>query len=37
MQDVIARLSATPGRVRFAARGLGADTDEVLREIAERG
>ena len=30
MQNVIARLSATPGGVRFAARGLGADTDEVI-------
>lgn len=34
MQDVIARLSATPGRVRFAARALGADNDEVLGELA---
>ncbi len=28
----IARLSATPGSVRFAGRPLGADTDEVLAE-----
>lgn len=35
MQSVLARLSATPGGVRFAARPLGADTDEVLREISE--
>ncbi|MCU0309863.1 MAG: CoA transferase [Acidimicrobiales bacterium] len=35
MQDVIARLSATPGRVRFPARGLGADTAEVLAELDE--
>ncbi|MBU6330320.1 MAG: CoA transferase [Acidobacteria bacterium] len=34
MQNVIARLSATPGRVRFAARSLGADRDEVLAELA---
>lgn len=34
MQDVIARLSATPGGVRFAARALGADNDEVLGELA---
>jgi crotonobetainyl-CoA:carnitine CoA-transferase CaiB-like acyl-CoA transferase len=33
MQDVIARLSATPGRVRFPARALGADTAEVLAEL----
>jgi len=33
MQNVIARLSATPGAVRFAARGLGADTDEVIAEL----
>jgi len=36
MQDVVARLSATPGGVRFAARALGADTDEVLAELDER-
>ena len=33
MQNVIARLSATPGGVRFAARGLGVDTDEVIAEL----
>lgn len=33
MQNVIARLSATPGAVRFAARRLGADTDEVIAEL----
>jgi crotonobetainyl-CoA:carnitine CoA-transferase CaiB-like acyl-CoA transferase len=33
MQDVVARLSATPGGVRFGARPLGADTDEVLAEL----
>ena len=33
MQNVIARLSATPGGVRFAARGLGADTDDVIAEL----
>lgn len=33
MQNVIARLSATPGGVRFPARPLGADTDEVLAEL----
>lgn len=30
MQGPIARLSATPGRVRWAGRPLGADTAEVL-------
>lgn len=35
MQDVIARLSATPGAVRFAARALGADTESVLAELDE--
>jgi crotonobetainyl-CoA:carnitine CoA-transferase CaiB-like acyl-CoA transferase len=33
MQNVIARLSATPGGVRFPARPLGADTDDVLAEL----
>ncbi len=33
MQNVIARLSATPGAVRFPARPLGADTDAVLAEL----
>ncbi len=33
MQNVIARLSATPGGVRFAARPLGADTEAVLAEL----
>lgn len=32
MQGVAPRLSLTPGRVRFAGRPLGADTDEVLTE-----
>lgn len=30
MQDVLARLSESPGRIRFTGRGLGADTDAVL-------
>ena len=33
MPGPIARLSATPGRVRFGGRPLGADTDEVLGEL----
>lgn len=35
MQNVIARLSATPGGVRFAARPMGADTDDVLAELPD--
>jgi crotonobetainyl-CoA:carnitine CoA-transferase CaiB-like acyl-CoA transferase len=34
MQGLIARLSATPGHVRWAGRPLGADTDEILDELA---
>ena len=33
MQAVSPRLSRTPGRVAFAGRPLGADTDEVLAEL----
>ncbi len=33
MQGLIARLSATPGRLRWAGRPLGADTEEVLSEL----
>ena len=33
MQGLVARLSATPGRIRWAGRPLGADTDEVLAEL----
>ncbi len=36
MQGLIARLSATPGRLRWAGRPLGADTDAVLAELSER-
>jgi crotonobetainyl-CoA:carnitine CoA-transferase CaiB-like acyl-CoA transferase len=36
MQGVVARLSATPGSVRWAGRPLGADTDEVRRDVAGR-
>ena len=36
MQNVIARLSATPGRVRWAGRPLGADTQDVLDQL-DRG
>ncbi len=33
MQGLVAHLSATPGRLRFAGRPLGADTAEVLSEL----
>jgi crotonobetainyl-CoA:carnitine CoA-transferase CaiB-like acyl-CoA transferase len=33
MQGVFPRLSQTPGRVRRAGPPLGADTDDVLREL----
>jgi crotonobetainyl-CoA:carnitine CoA-transferase CaiB-like acyl-CoA transferase len=33
MQGLVARLSKTPGRIRWAGRDLGADTDEVLGEL----
>jgi crotonobetainyl-CoA:carnitine CoA-transferase CaiB-like acyl-CoA transferase len=34
MQNVLARLSASPGRIRFTGRPVGADTDAVLtREL----
>ncbi|WCO67391.1 CoA transferase [Iamia majanohamensis] len=37
MQGLVARLSATPGRIRWAGRPLGADTEAVLAELeAER-
>lgn len=32
MQNVMFRLSATPGRIRFAGRKVGADTEAVLSE-----
>ena len=31
MQNVLFRLSETPGRIRFTGRAHGADTDDVLR------
>ncbi len=33
MQGLIAHLSATPGRIRWAGRPLGADTSDVLAEL----
>lgn len=33
MQGLVARLSATPGALRWAGRPLGADTDEVWAEL----
>jgi crotonobetainyl-CoA:carnitine CoA-transferase CaiB-like acyl-CoA transferase len=35
MQGLVARLSETPGRLRWAGRPLGADTDEVWHELDE--
>lgn len=37
MQGLVARLSATPGRVDRAARPLGADTDAILAELDADG
>jgi crotonobetainyl-CoA:carnitine CoA-transferase CaiB-like acyl-CoA transferase len=36
MQGLVAHLSRTPGRIRWAGRPLGADTDEVLAELDDR-
>jgi crotonobetainyl-CoA:carnitine CoA-transferase CaiB-like acyl-CoA transferase len=33
MHNVMWRMSATPGKIRFTGRGLGADTHAVLEEI----
>jgi crotonobetainyl-CoA:carnitine CoA-transferase CaiB-like acyl-CoA transferase len=33
MQNLMFRLSETPGRIRHPGRAIGADTDEVLAEI----
>ena len=35
MQGLIARLSATPGRLRWAGRPLGADTEAVKDELTD--
>jgi crotonobetainyl-CoA:carnitine CoA-transferase CaiB-like acyl-CoA transferase len=35
MQNLIARLATSPGRIRFTGRSVGADTDEIL--VAELG
>jgi crotonobetainyl-CoA:carnitine CoA-transferase CaiB-like acyl-CoA transferase len=32
MQGLVARLTRTPGRIRWAGRALGADQDDVLRD-----
>jgi crotonobetainyl-CoA:carnitine CoA-transferase CaiB-like acyl-CoA transferase len=37
MRNVMPRLTASPGAIRFTGRELGADTDEVLRELAGLG
>jgi crotonobetainyl-CoA:carnitine CoA-transferase CaiB-like acyl-CoA transferase len=36
MQGLIARLSETPGSVRWVGRPMGADTDDVLAELDAR-
>jgi crotonobetainyl-CoA:carnitine CoA-transferase CaiB-like acyl-CoA transferase len=36
MQGLVARLSATPGRLRWAGRPLGADTAEVRAQLLPR-
>lgn len=36
MQGLVARLSATPGHLRWAGRPLGADTEAVLDELRDR-
>jgi crotonobetainyl-CoA:carnitine CoA-transferase CaiB-like acyl-CoA transferase len=36
MQAPVARLSRTPGAVRWAGRPLGADTEDVLEDLAEQ-
>jgi crotonobetainyl-CoA:carnitine CoA-transferase CaiB-like acyl-CoA transferase len=33
MQNIMFRLSATPGGIRFAGRGLGQDNGEVYAEL----
>jgi len=33
MHNVMWRMPGAPGRVRFTGRSLGADTDEILREL----
>ena len=33
MPNVVSRLSETPGEIRHAGRGHGADTDAVLAEL----
>jgi crotonobetainyl-CoA:carnitine CoA-transferase CaiB-like acyl-CoA transferase len=35
MQGLVARLSETPGRLRWAGRPLGSDTDEVWSELPD--
>ena len=36
MQGLVARLSATPGRLRWAGRPLGADGEAIRAELDER-
>jgi crotonobetainyl-CoA:carnitine CoA-transferase CaiB-like acyl-CoA transferase len=34
MTNVVPKLSRTPGAIRHAGPALGADTDDVLRDVA---
>lgn len=36
MQNVVARMSRTPGKLRHAGRALGADNDAVLKRLKKR-
>ena len=33
MQNVVPRMTNNPGRIRWAAKDLGADTDAILSEL----
>ena len=33
MQNVVPRLTRNPGHIRWAAKGLGVDTDTILDEL----
>ena len=37
MQNLMFRMQDTPGRIRFAGRRLGQDSDEVYRELLQLG
>ncbi len=33
MQNVLFRMSTTPGAIRFAGRAIGADNHEIMAEL----